>query len=208
MTAFFEETDAGSVVELPISENQDTYQVKLEPGTYIAYAWLPDFSQGGLYSRAVPCGLNENCNDHAVQPFSVQEAQLVEGIDLCDWYAGPFNVPYPPGVDKEDFTGGISGRLTYRDSNPVPLRVVAFNVDTGYWYWVNAEPGQSFYGINNLPPGMYHVVAYDPQGRAGGHATGEHRLIDISVEAGELSEGADISDWSAPPEAFPSDPTR
>ena len=208
MTAFFEDTSAGTVVELPISENQDSYEIKLAPGTYIAYAWLDDFSQGGLYSRAVPCGLNENCGDHGVQSFAVQENQLLEGIDLCDWYAGPFNVPYPPGVDKEDFTGGISGRLTYRDSSPVELRVVAFSTETGYWYWVNAGPGQAFYGINNLPPGSYHVVAYDPQGRAGGHATDGHQLIDVTVKAGELTEGADITDWNAPPDAFPSDPTR
>ena len=86
--------------------------------------------------------------------------------------------------------------------------MVAFSIDTGYWYWVNTQPGQAFYGINNLPPGSYHVVAYDPQGRAGGHATGNHELIDVLVKAGELSEGADITDWSAPEGTFPTDPTR
>jgi hypothetical protein len=208
MTAFFEDTGAGTVSELPISENQDSYDIKLAPGTYIAYAWLADYSQGGLYSHAVTCGLNENCDDHGVQPFSIQKDQILEGIDLCDWYAGPFNVPYPPGVDKGDFTGGISGRLNYRDSNPVALRVVAFSTETGYWYWVNTEPNQAFYGINNLPPGSYHVVAYDTQGRAGGHATDKHQLIEVLVIAGELTEGADINDWNASPDAFPPDPTR
>src|SRR3990170_4305454 len=64
MTAYFEDTGAGTVVELPIAENQDVYEVKLPPGSYIAYAWLGDYSQGGLYSRAVSCGLNEDCDDH------------------------------------------------------------------------------------------------------------------------------------------------
>lgn len=208
MTAFFEDTTAGTVTELPISENQGSYEIKLAPGTYIAYAWLPDYSQGGLYSRAVPCGLNENCNDHGVQSFEVQEGRVLEGIDLCDWYAGPFNVPYPPGVDKAEFTGSISGSLSYRDSSAVGLRVVAFNIESGYWYWVKTEPGQAFYGINNLPPGTYHVVAYDPQGHAGGYATEGHMLIDVLVKTGELTEGADITDWKAPPDAFPPDPTR
>jgi hypothetical protein len=75
---------------------------------------LPDFSQGGLYSRAVPCGLGEDCEDHTLLPFTIEQTEITQGIDLCDWYAGPFNVPYPPGMERTEVTGVISGSLSHR----------------------------------------------------------------------------------------------
>jgi len=208
MTAYFENTETEALVELPIAPGQDSYEVKLDSGTYIAYAWLPDFSQGGLYSRAVPCGLNEECTDHTLLPFTVKQTEITQGIDLCDWYAGPFNVPYPPGKEQTEITGVISGSLSYPDGSGIELRVVAFNVRTGYWYWVFAQEGQPFYSITELPPGIYNVVAYDPQGSAGGHADADHNLLDVTVESGKVTEGIDINDWNAPAGAYPPDPTR
>lgn len=208
MTAFFENTETEALVELPITQGQDRYELKLAPGTYIAYAWLLDFSQGGLYSRAVPCGLGEECDDHSLLPFDVDDNEITQGIDLCDWYAGPFNVPYPPGKEQTEITGVISGSLSYPDGIASELRVVAFNVRTGYWYWAYAQPGQAFYSITELPPGIYNVVAYDTDGHAGGYASNNHDLIDVTVEPGKVSEGININDWNAPAGTFPPDPTR
>jgi hypothetical protein len=208
MTAYFENTETETVIELPIAEGQDSFELKLEEGIYIAYAWLPDFSQGGLYSRAVPCGLGEECDDHTLLPFTVEQDAITQGIDLCDWYAGPFNVPYPPGKEQTEITGVISGNLSHPDGNAIELRVVAFNVRTGYWYWVYAQSGQSFYSITELPPGIYNVVAYDPEGRAGGYASADHDLLDVSVEPGKVAEGINIDDWNAPAGTYPPDPTR
>lgn len=208
MTAYFENTGTEGLVELPIAPGQDSYELKLESGTYIAYAWLPDFSQGGLYSRAVPCGLGEECKDHTVLPFTVEQTAITRGIDICDWYAGPFNVPYPPGKEQTEITGVISGSLSYPDGNATEVRVVAFNVHTGYWYWVFAQAGQSFYSIRELPPGSYNVVAYDSQGNAGGYADANHNLLDVTVEPGKIAEGIDINDWNAPAGTYPPDPTR
>jgi hypothetical protein len=209
MTVYFEETDNSVLVEMPVAEGQENYELKLDPGTYIAYAWLQDFSLGGLYSRAVPCGLENECEDHTVLPFSVTETEVMEGVDICDWFAGPFNVPYPPGKDRSEVTGTISGGLSYLTEEIPELRVVAFNVEIGYWYWVYSLPGQSFYAINGLLPGTYHVVAYDGDGNAGGHAVAaNHALIDVIVEAGKVTEGVGINDWKAPPGTFPPDPTR
>jgi hypothetical protein len=207
MNAFFEETNTGNLVELPIQPGQTDYKVKLEPGTYIAYAWLPDFSRGGLYSRAVPCGMGDTCDDHSLLPFMVNLGESLTGIDLCDWYAGPFNVPYPPGVDRSKLTGNISGSIKYPGDESPELRVVTFNVETNYFYWVNTQEGQTSYGINELPPGTYHVVAYEDNGNAGAYADANHNLLDVLVKPGETS-GADITDWSAPPGTFPEDPTR
>jgi len=208
MTAYFENTETEALVELPIAPGQDSFELKLAPGIYIAYAWLPDFSQGGLYSRAVPCGLGEECKDHTLLLFDIKQNEITQGIDLCDWYAGPFNVPYPPGKDQTEITGVISGNLTHPDGSGIELRVVAFNVQTGYWYWVFAQSGQSYYSIVELPPGIYNVVAYDPQGNGGGYADVNHNLLDVTVEPGKAAEGIDINDWNAPVGTYPPDPTR
>lgn len=208
MALYFEETEASLVFELPIVENQQEYTIKLPAGTYIAYAWLTDFSRGGMYSRAVACGLGASCEDHSVLPFEVSEMDIQEGIDICDWYAGPFNVPYPPGKEPTELTGIISGNLSYLEDQIPELRVVAFNTRTNYWYWVFTLPGQTSYTIRELSPGIYVVVAYDGKGNSGGHADQNHRLIEVSVSAGKTTDGIHITDWGAPSDAFPPDPTR
>jgi len=208
MTVYFEETETETLVELAIPQGQESYEVKLAPGTYIAYAWLTDFTRGGLYSHAVPCGLKEGCDDHSMLPFTLQEGDLLEDIDLCDWYAGPFNVPYPPGKPQAEVTGGVSGDLAYIEDKIPELRVFAFSVTTGYWYWVYTQEGQAFYTISELPPGVYHLMAYDAEGRAGGHASANHQLIDVNVKSGETTQDVNINDWDAPAGTFPPDPTR
>jgi hypothetical protein len=208
MVAYFEDAETSVLVELPIAAGQTTYEVSLEPGTYIAYAWLEDFSRGGLYSRAVPCGMGETCDDHGILPFTVTTTEGLTDIDICDWYAGPFNVPYPVGKSPGEVTGNISGSLTYVTDTPPGLRVVAFNLGTSYWYWVSTMPEQTTFIIPELPSGRYHVVAYDAEGRAGGYADANNNLIEVVVKAGETTGGVHITNWNAPPEAFPSDPTR
>jgi hypothetical protein len=208
MTAYFEETDTHAVVELPIAAGQDHYTILLPPGTYLAYAWLPDFSYGGLYSQAVSCGLKVTCKDHRPLDFEVKPGETLEHIDLCDWYAGPFNVPYPPGKEPAQVTGGISGALDYPGGSPPELHVVAFNLTTHNWIYVNTNPGANSFRIDQLPPGSYQVVGYDPDGNAGGHADADHNLIEVNVKSGEVTSGIDLNDWHAPPGAFPPDPTR
>jgi hypothetical protein len=208
MTAYFQETSSNKVVELPIATNQTTYKITLPSGTYIAYAWMPDFSLGGLYSKAVPCGLKTSCKDHTPLPFTVKTGETLTGIDLCDWYAGPFIVPYPPGKDQTKLTGSISGGLTFPGEGIPALRVVAFNVGTRNWYYINTNPGAGTYTITGLPPGSYQVVAYDARGNAGGYADANHELINVIVKGGEVTTGIDITDWYAPAGTFPPDPTQ
>jgi hypothetical protein len=208
MTAYFEETHTHTVVELRIAAGQDQYAILLPTGTYLAYAWLPDFSFGGLYSQAVACGLKITCKDHQPLPFEVKAGVTLEGIDLCDWYAGPFNVPYPPGKEPTQITGGISGALDYPAGSAPELHVVAYNTTTHNWYYVVTNPGASTFRIDKLPPGSYQVVGYDPDGNAGGHAGSDHNLINVTVKSGEITGGVDLNDWRAPAGSFPPDPTR
>lgn len=111
MTAYFQNTKTKSVVSLSIAANQLTYSIPLFPGTYIAYAWLPDKSLGGSYSKAVPCGLDVSCTDHTPLPFTIQSGGVTtQGIDICDWYNQPSvpNPPQTPGGPAPSPSGQIS----------------------------------------------------------------------------------------------------
>lgn len=217
-TAYFQDTETDQVVELPIAENQTSYEINLPPGTYVAYTWLPDFSWGGLYSHAVPCGLTAECDDHSALPFDLDSGDIVQNIDLCDWYHGPFDIPYPPDYNTGEVTGSITGALSYPSESIPPLRVVAYNTSTGYWYWVGTAANQSGYLIEDLPPGTYNVVAYTEHGLAGGYSDyaacglvsgcGGHGLVNVPVEAGKTASGIDPGDWYAPEGSFPPDLTR
>jgi len=204
MTAYFQNSTTGAVVELPIAMGQITYTVTLTPGAYIAFAWLPDFSFGGMYTNAVPCGLRASCDDHAARPFTVQAGKVTKDIDICDWYTGPFVIPYPPGQEPTATVGTIAGSIYYPGGNPPALKVVAFNVKTNYWYWVGTVSGGTYFTLADLPPGIYHVVAYADNGQAGGYADSAHILIDIVVKAGQTAN-IEINDWEG---SFPSNPEK
>jgi hypothetical protein len=204
MRAYFQNTANGAVADLPITAGQIIYTVTLTPGTYIAYAWLPDFSYGGLYSNAVPCGLSKSCTDHAARPFTVQAGQVTKGIDICDWYTGPFLIPYPPGQEPAATEGTIEGTISYPGGNPPALKVVAFNVKTKFWVWVDTVSGDTYFSIPNLSPGTYHVVAYADNGQTGGYTDSDHKLIDIVVKAGQTVD-IEINDWEG---SFPSNPAK
>jgi hypothetical protein len=195
MTAYFEESSSHQVTELPLADRQPTYKVTLPPGTYLAYAWLDDFSQGGSYSQ---CGTDDSCTDARPLAFPVLAGQALTTIDLCDWSHGPFDIPYPPGHSIESATGIISGSIRNYPNGDLPsLTVVAFNQGNGYWYWVGTVAGQTFYSIADLPPGTYQVVAYDSHDRAGGSPL-------ATVTAGETTT-ANVTDWNG---AYPDNPAR
>jgi hypothetical protein len=186
LRGFFQETNRGTVMELPIPAGANDYEIVLVPGIYIAYVWLPDFSKSGMYSTGqVPT------------PFEVVAGQTTVGIDLCDWSHGPFDVPYPPGYQPQQTTGTLSGDIIYPYGAIPQLTVVAFSKTTPYWYWVGTGSGQSYYSISSLPPGNYQVVAYDVAGHAGGSNV-------MSVKAGQTTT-ANITDWSG---SFPSNPVK
>jgi len=75
--------------------DETSYRLEgVTPGDYVVYAWLNDGKLGGMYSEAVPCGLDANCTDHSLIQVTVEEGLAVTDIDVCDWYGPP--PPAPP----------------------------------------------------------------------------------------------------------------
>jgi hypothetical protein len=99
MLAFFKEVNSSHLDKLQIMANQTSYQISLPPGEYVAYAWAPSYQVGGMYSKAVPCGLTDTCTDRSPQIFSVVAGQTTRGIDLCDWIIPINQLPIPAGSE-------------------------------------------------------------------------------------------------------------
>ncbi|GAB4496906.1 MAG: hypothetical protein OHK0052_07550 [Anaerolineales bacterium] len=199
LTAYFIPKQ-GEAVTLPIAAGQRSYEVNLPPGEYTAYAWTQDFSFGVSYSQAVLCGLGAACDDHTLVTFTVIGEQPLSGIDLCDTTHGPFDVPLPPGVQPQTATAIIGGAMSGYPGGSAPvLRVVAFNQNTGFWYWIEVPAGAGRYLFTNLPPGTYQMVAYAENGTTGGYPAL------VTVAAGQTVTDASITDWQG---SYPPDPTR
>ncbi len=95
LTLYFEETATQEIIMQVHSDGTGVYQIELPPGEYFAYAWREGFDLGGAYSAAVPCGLSVNCSDHSLLPFQVGAGEQISGVDICDWYGAPGDVPQP-----------------------------------------------------------------------------------------------------------------
>jgi hypothetical protein len=71
------------------------YQLKVPPGEYLVYAYLPDPGQYGAgypqdyrayYSEFVKCGMRAECPSHAPVVVRVNSGEKHTGIDPQDWY--------------------------------------------------------------------------------------------------------------------------
>ena len=120
--------------------------------------------------------------------------------------------------------GGITGRLSYPSDFIPPLRVIAFNVLTGEYYWQNTVLNQTYYRFNDLPVGTYHVLAYlieNPSDTLRAaytqavpcgllEACTDHGLIDVTVTQGQEVQNVDVTDWyltDPTSQGWPLDPT-
>jgi hypothetical protein len=208
-------TQETTIISIP--ENQGNFSGGVPEGTYTAYAWLADYTMGGTYSEAVLCGLSIDCSDHSLVEFEVIQGETTSGIEVCDWYGGPSDVPVPPGIDFSDFTGSISGELGYPSEGIPPLQIVAFNLGNQQFYYIEVPENTFTYAIDNLPAGSYTVVAY-PSGEnfGGGYSEfvpcgqtadcTDHSLITVQVSAGQTTTGVNPVDFYAPAGAFPDNP--
>ena len=85
MTAYFMNVQTDQLIEKSIAESQSNYSVVLPPGKYYAYAWVPEYQVGGMYSKFIECGSEDTCKDHSPLSFSVIPGTILDGIDICDW---------------------------------------------------------------------------------------------------------------------------
>ena len=126
----------------------------------------------------------------------------------------------PPGGQS----GSISGTLSYPAESLPAMAVVAFQVGggAGNYYYVITAQGQSTYQIDNLPVGSYQVVTYSlggggfPADLAGGYTQfvpcgmqppcSNHALMDVAVNAGQVTGNINPQDWYAPEGTFPANP--
>lgn len=221
MNVYLQLIGTENVITVPIAQNQSSYSVELPNGSYQAYAWLPDFSIGGSYSQAVACGLSAECSDHSLITFDVTGGSTTGGVNVCDWYGDPGSVPYPPGAVQEQPAvlemGSIAGSLSYPSEMIPAMTVVAFDANfPNVYFWVTTAQGSSTYQIDNLPANnFYYIVAY-VDGLAGGYTNAvpcglsadctDHSLMAVLVSNGQVSYGADPTDWYAPQGDFPAKP--
>lgn len=71
------------------------YKLKVPPGEYYVYAYLPDPGKYGAsypkdyrayYSEFVKCGMRAECPSHAPVVVRVGSGEQLQGIDPQDWY--------------------------------------------------------------------------------------------------------------------------
>jgi hypothetical protein len=121
MTLFIQEVNSGQMTEMHIAENQTSYSVDLEPGRYIAFAYINSGATfGGSYSELVLCGFGNDCTDHTLVEFEVVSGQSLTSVDICDWYSLSSLPPDP--------------RVTMQ-----PLAGMVYQTMEGEYYWVEAN---------------------------------------------------------------------
>jgi hypothetical protein len=121
MTLFIQEVSTGQMTELLIAENQTSYSIDLEPGRYIAFAYINSGATfGGAYSNLVLCGFGNDCTDHTLVEFEVSSGGTLNAIDICDWYSLG-SLPPDPRVTME------------------PLVGMVYRTQEGEYFWVEAN---------------------------------------------------------------------
>jgi hypothetical protein len=139
----------------------------------------------------------------------------------------PTSTPVPVGslpastsvlATSSSSTGSLSGSLNYPAESLPAMFVLAYLAGSQNYQYVTSKAGQGTFQIDNLQPGVYHVVAYTvggggfPVGLAGGYTKAvpcglssnctDHSLIDIVVSAGKTTTGVNPYDWYAPQGTF------
>ena len=211
-------------------QSGSAFSLEVPPGTYYVLAYVINPSQAGTppdyyaaYSRAVLCGLQAGCDDHSLVPVEVKAGESVTDINPIDWYLPPGEDADWPEDPVNSGTGSIRGELGFPSEYIPPLRVVAFDVYSEDYYYVDTLLNQDTYEITDLPAGTYHVLAYvrdEGPGIGAGYSKAvpcgltvecsDHSLIDVLVYSGEVTEGIDPIDYYAQPEEvdWPEDPTQ
>jgi hypothetical protein len=115
-------------------------------------------------------------------------------------------------------TGLITGDLSFPSEQIPALTIIATRIDNGKntYYSIQTADGQSSYALR-VDPGVYNVVAYAGD-FAGGYSEyvicglgincGDHDLLPVSVQAGDMLSDINPGDWYAPVGTFPMRPDQ
>lgn len=97
MTVFLQDVATKKIHKIITQEDQRSFKFMDVPyGDYYAYAYtieqtLTD-SEGnsskasGGFTKAVPCGLTVECNDHTLIHIKIDNEITKDTISICDWY--------------------------------------------------------------------------------------------------------------------------
>jgi TolB protein len=97
MTIYFQEINTQQTLEFPVTESQDSYQLNIPAGVYVAFAWLSKNDSGGGYTQLLRCNQNiSSCDDHSLVPFLVRENHVTIDVDICDWETDNIEFPMLP----------------------------------------------------------------------------------------------------------------
>jgi len=148
-----------------------------------------------------------------------QSTQKVEEIVQATFQALTAQAPSITSTPSTPQTGRISGQLGYPSEVIPALRVVAFDVNSDDFYYIETIYNQSTYEITGLPVGTYHVVAYTlgggsfPAGFAGGYTQAvpcgqtqecsDHSLIPVDVNPRQVTPDINPQDWVFEENSFP-----
>lgn len=199
----FDVTDPMRYYSVEVLEG-GTYSVDVPAGTYVVLSYLIDPIELGVdpglyaaYSKFVECGLSVDCEDHGLLPVTVAAGEVLTDINPGDWYLLPGEDAGWPDDPENNDAGSISGTLGYPSEYIPAMRVVAFDIYSDAYYFVDTVVNQSEFEITDVPAGTYQVVAYllDQEPHVGGGYTEfvtcglsaectDHSLIDVLVYPG------------------------
>ncbi len=115
------------------------------------------------------------------------------------------DVSIPP-LEPIATTGEVAGAIGYPDASIPPLHIVAYNQDSGFWYYLAMGENNFYYFLPGLPPGQYHIAAYAKDGLNGFYIAGGAPVV-VTVTADETTEGIDLTQWFAAGSGpYPNDP--
>jgi hypothetical protein len=147
--------------------------------------------------------------------IEISRQKLVSGIELTAIVENEGLPTLQPTANPLPAVGGIAGNLSYPSEFLPGMFVVAYRQNTSEYYFISTQDSQGSYQVDNLPPGIYHVVAYY-QTLSAGYSQAvpcglnvnctDHGLIDVMVTAGNVTTGINPTDWYAPAGTFPTKP--
>ncbi len=97
LNVYLKEKNTGKIYKQTTQIDQEYFQfLNIPYGEYCAYSYTVENmseDQNGIeekvsaaYTKAVPCGLSVDCNDHSIIYFKVDQQLPKDTIAICDYY--------------------------------------------------------------------------------------------------------------------------